>query len=92
MTNTTIALWTLFWTILVLLVYKFVINPQLVLTPSVQHLSACPEHWSYDATTKLCSPTYDTPCGPFNPETVTTISQACGIATACGTNWSGMCL
>ena len=64
----------------------------MVITPSAEHLSACPDQWNYDYNTKMCTPSYNTKCVPFNPEIVTTISQACDIAKECGTNWSGMCL
>lgn len=90
MAKLTIALWSAVLTIVVLVIYKFVINPQIVVTPSRKHLSDCPERWKFDGTN--CIPQYETKCIAFNPKTIQTIQQACNIAKKCGTDWDGMCL
>jgi hypothetical protein len=86
-----IAIWTIVLAGVGLVIYKFIVNPQIIVTPSVEKLSQCPTRWTYDAGTKLCSPDYATSCKPFDPSTITNVQQACNIATTCGTNWSDVC-
>ncbi len=86
-----IAVWTIVLLGITFVVYKFIINPQIIVTPSASKLDTCPARWSYDPATKLCKPDYATSCKAFDPTTITTMSQACRIANSCGTNWSGFC-
>jgi len=89
MSNTTIAVWTVGWCILFLIVYRFVFNPQILVIPSVLNLKGCPDHWTYN--NSLCVPPDGSICQPFDPKKITTLSQACAICKSCGTNWSGQC-
>ena len=75
-------------TVAVLLVlYKFLFNPQIVLDTSIA--GKCPENWSFNGT--LCTPEYTTNCVAFDPSTVKSSVQACNIARSCGTGWQGKC-
>jgi hypothetical protein len=89
MSNTTIAVWTIVWIFIILILYRFVFNPQILIIPSVINLKGCPEHWYKQGS--LCVPNYTTSCRPFDPLKITTLSQACSICKACGTNWNGQC-
>jgi hypothetical protein len=90
MSNAVVAVWTFVWIILFVVIYRYVFNPQIVITPSVEKLKGCPDRWTFNG--KLCEPDYTTSCRPFDPKTITTLSQACNICKSCGTNWSNMCL
>ena len=91
MRSVQITVWTLVFLGLTFVVYKYLLNPQIVVTPSAATLDTCPSRWEYDPSTKLCKPNYTTSCKAFDPTTITTVVQACRIAKACGTNWSGFC-
>ena len=69
-------------TALLLVVYKLVINPQMLVTTTP---ALCPDRWNYSSS--MCAPAYQTHCLPFNPQTVKTDSARCNIARTCGTNW-----
>jgi len=75
------------FTILILVFYKFVINPVVIL-PAVK--TQCPAMWEYDVASKMCKPMYETACLPFDPESKTLNSDAarCNVARSCGTTWS----
>jgi len=90
MVNTAIVGWTLLWLVVVFIIYKYVINPQIVITPSMKTASKCPDRWTFD--NGMCNPDYDTKCVPFDPSKIKLSYQACNIARQCGTNWSEMCL
>jgi hypothetical protein len=75
--------------IVLLILYKFVFNPQVVVTASRENMSQCPDRWTFS--NGLCKPNYQTQCAPFDPTKITSSAQACNIARTCGTNWSGMC-
>ena len=79
------------FTVLFLVLYKFVLNPQYV--PSTASMAQCPDRWNYNPTLQMCEPGYDTHCLPFNPatSTLTTMTAKCNLARSCGTSWSGMC-
>ena len=87
----TVALWTIVWFVLAVLLYHYVFNPQMVITPKSKLVDKCPDRWTYNATTKLCTPNYTTKCVPFDPDKVPTVGQKCNIARTCGTNWSNVC-
>lgn len=80
-------------TLVFLLLYKYVFNPQIVYTPDISKMSKCPDRWNYDPISKTCAPGYKTSCLPFNPESsgMDTISARCNVARSCGTGWSGVC-
>jgi hypothetical protein len=89
MSNTTIAVWTIFWFFILLLLYRFAFNPQILIIPSVLNLKGCPDRWTYDGS--MCTPNYPTSCKEFDPNKIVTLSEACNICKSCGTNWSGQC-
>ena len=73
-------------TLLILFLYKVVINPVVIL-PAIK--TQCPDMWTYDMSTKMCKPMYSTACLPFDPEasTLRTDSSKCNLARSCGTTW-----
>ena len=85
--------WTILFTAIMLVVYKFVINPQVVLTLDPTKMAKCPDGWSYNLPTKLCQPDSQTTCMAFDPDAPSIQSAAakCNLARSCGTSWSGMC-
>jgi len=89
MSKLTIAVYSIVGITVIVLLYKYVFNPQMVLTPSVGKASQCPVNWSYSA--GLCHPEYGTSCMPFDPSKITSAESGCSLARTCGTDWSGMC-
>jgi hypothetical protein len=86
--------WTIVFTVLFLVIYKYVINPQVILKLDASKMSKCPDGWLYDSEKNLCF--YDSPvsgCLPFNPDDVSiqSTSAKCNLARQCGTTWNGMC-
>ena len=81
---------TVVFTVLLLVIYKFVINPQTVYN-AVK--TQCPDAWTFNSGTGLCEPTYPTHCTPFDPNATTlgTAAAKCNVAQSCGTFWSGYC-
>lgn len=79
------------FTVIFVLIYKYVLNPHYV--PTNVTMSQCPDMWNYDSTKQMCVPAYETHCLPFNPNsnTLTTMTSKCNLARSCGTSWSGMC-
>lgn len=77
------------FTILFLVLYKYVINPQVVVQPAA---GTCPDRWNYNTSTKMCEPGYQTHCIPFDPTapTLNTPAAKCNMARTCGTSW-GYC-
>jgi hypothetical protein len=75
--------------VVMLFLYKYLFNPQVLLLASGKP-STCPRGWKYSD--KLCSPTYETRCRSFDPSKVTSKATACGIAQSCGTDWPGKCI
>ena len=88
----TIAL-TVVFTIVLLVVYKFVINPQVVMGIDTSKMAKCPDSWTYNAANGVCEPNMSTECYPFDPDAPAIQSAAakCNLARTCGTSWSGMC-
>lgn len=84
---------TVLFTVLFLLAYKFLINPQVILPATLSSMSKCPDRWNYNAGTQMCEPAYVTSCLPFNPDvpTLNTVLARCNVAQTCGTSWSGAC-
>jgi hypothetical protein len=89
---TTIA-WTAFFTVGFLLIYKFVINPQVILSLDTSKMAKCPDGWAYNIATSTCDPQVKSTCYPFDPDAIAIQSAAakCNLARTCGTTWSGMC-
>ena len=84
---------TILFTVIFLVIYKLVINPQVVLIFNASQASKCPDNWTYDSVGKLCRPNIAGTCMPFDPDasTIQTASAKCNLARACGTTWNGMC-
>jgi len=77
-------------TIAVLLIlYRFVFNPQIVTGGSKSGASTCPAAWSY--MDGKCMPPKGSVCAPFDPSKITSVVEACNTARACGSDWPGMC-
>lgn len=84
---------TVLFTVVLLIVYKYVINPQIVIRLDTTKMAKCPDSWTYNLASNLCQPNAATSCMPFDPD-ATTIQSAiakCNLARQCGTTWSGMC-
>jgi hypothetical protein len=81
---------TAVFTVLFLVAYKYIVNPQMVLNVEK---SQCPDRWTYNAGTKMCEPKYDTHCTPFDPDapTLQTAEAKCNVAQSCGSFWPGNC-
>jgi hypothetical protein len=88
-----IALYAIPITLVLLYIYKKVLNPIIIAKPDLSKMSKCPDAWIYDDSTQLCSPNYKTDCLPYNPNTplLTTYEQRCQLARRCNTTWSGLC-
>ena len=84
---------TLVFTVLMILAYKFLINPQVVLTLDGSKMAKCPDAWAFNSSSKLCEANMPTMCASFDPDAVAIQSAAakCNLARTCGTTWSGMC-
>ena len=89
MSSVMIAVWTVVWLGVAFALYKYVFNPQVVLPATLASASKCPDNWTFRS--GLCYPSYHTTCIPFDPTKLTSMQQACEIATKCNTNWSGRC-
>jgi hypothetical protein len=74
--------------LVLLFIYKSVLNPQ-VMPASSGPPTTCPENWKFED--GLCKPDYETNCMPFDPTKITSKSAGCNIARSCGTVWSGKC-
>jgi len=76
-------------TIFVFVIYKFILNPVILLRPDRQTAAKCPKGWKYNQ--PMCEPTYSTHCVAFDPSKFTSVNKCCEIAKNCGTSWQGMC-
>ncbi|NDB81503.1 MAG: hypothetical protein EB127_01950 [Alphaproteobacteria bacterium] len=86
--------WTILFTVIFLVIYKYVINPQVVVTLDGSKMNKCPDGWDYDFATNQCY--YNSPvsgCLPFNPddEAIQSAAAKCNLARQCGTTWNGAC-
>ena len=81
---------TVVFTVAFLAVYKYVINPQMVVSVTKSH---CPDRWTYNVSTKKCEPNYHTHCTPIDPDapTLQTAEAKCNVAQSCGSFWTGYC-
>ena len=88
----TIAL-TIVFTTIFLVIYKLVVNPQVVLNLNTTQMAKCPDSWTYDSVGGVCRPNTTSSCMPFDPDadTIQTSAAKCNLARTCGTTWSGMC-
>jgi hypothetical protein len=71
-----------------LIVYLYLLLKPTVILPPPSLISKCPTRWTYDPDTGDCTPQYPTQCKSFNPDAY---PDKCGIASACGTTWKGLC-
>ena len=72
----------LVFTLIIFLIYKFVLNPQIV----DRQQTKCPTNWTYSA--PLCTPDYETSCSAFNPSKMTSKADRISFAESCGVQWS----
>jgi hypothetical protein len=81
------------FTVLFVLIAKYLLGVHIEIPTNSQQMSQCPERWNYNIATKMCEPAYTTHCLPFNPSAATLNSAAakCNTARSCGTDWSGVC-
>jgi len=84
---------TVLFTAILLIVYKYVINPQIVIRLDTTKMAKCPDGWKYNLASNLCQPNAATSCMPFDPDasTIQSAIAKCNLARQCGTTWSGMC-
>ena len=80
---------TLFFTIVFVLIYKYVINPQTIITTNSSSMNQCPSRWNYNSSSHMCEPAYKTTCLPFNPDfpNLKTVEAKRNLANTCGTSW-----
>jgi len=88
-----IAVSSAIFTVILLVIYKYVLNPQIVVPIDGNSMAMCPDRWTYDSDKQVCEPQYSTHCLPFNPkaQTLTTPAEKCALAKRCNTDWSGLC-
>ena len=88
----TVAL-TVVFTVVLLVIYKLVVNPQVVITLDGSQMSKCPDSWTYDSVGQVCRTNGQSTCMPFDPDasTIQTAAAKCNLARTCGTTWNGMC-
>ena len=88
-----LLLLVILFTLLFVLIAKYVLGVHIELPTTAQQMSQCPDRWNYNIGTKMCEPAYVTHCLPFNPSAATLNSAAakCNTARSCGTDWSGVC-
>ena len=75
-----------------ILIYLYVLRPQIRINTFTRIDTQCPDRWSYNSQTKQCHPNYRTDCKPFRPEILKSFSDQCDFASACGTTWGGQCV
>ena len=75
-----------------ILIYLYVLRPQIRINTFTRIDTQCPDRWAYDTSTKQCIPKYRTSCKPFRPETMKSYKDQCDFASACGTTWGGQCV
>jgi len=87
------AILTAVFTVVLILIYKFVINPQMIKRATNANMAKCPDMWVYNESAKQCEPKYDTDCVPFDPnqDILKTPTGKCNLARECNTTWSGFC-
>jgi hypothetical protein len=66
-------------TIVIFLIYKFILNPQAKLQPSI-----CPNNWKYNK--PLCTPDSSSVCSAFDPSKLSK-SQKIELSNRCGFQW-----
>jgi hypothetical protein len=67
--------------ILIFLVYKFVLNPEVIPTQTL-----CPTGWKFND--PLCVPTYETICKSFDPSKMTSKIDRMLFSKRCGVQWN----
>lgn len=80
---------TIFFTIVFILIYKFVINPHTIIRTDSSSMNQCPSRWNFNPSSHMCEPAYETTCLPFNPEfpNLKTVAAKRNLANTCGTSW-----
>ena len=88
----TTAVFTAIFTVILIFFYKYVVNPQMIIKPTLDSMDKCPDNWRFN--NNMCEPQYSTHCTAFNPDDaiLKTIDGKCSLARNCGTTWSGFCI
>lgn len=82
---------TIVTTAFLLLIYVFVLRPQVRINTFTRIEQTCPDRWAFNESTGECEPRYRTSCTPFRPQTLKSFRDQCDFASACGTTWAGFC-
>ena len=78
------------FTVVFLIIYKFVINPQTIITLDPSKMAKCPQRWNFNSSSQMCEPAYETTCLPFNPDfpNLKTLVAKRNLASTCATEWN----
>lgn len=79
-------------TAFLLLLYVFILRPEVRINTMTRIDQACPDRWVLNQSTGECEPRYRTSCSPFRPGTLKTFRDQCDFASSCGTTWAGFCV
>lgn len=87
-----VALLSVSFTIFFMVVYYYILKPEVYKDSGKKPVALCPKRWNYNTNTKMCVPGYDTKCMPFDPQSpaYTSAKQKCAIARSCQTEWDGI--
>jgi len=78
------------FTVVFLIIYKFAINPQTIITLDPSKMAKCPQRWNFNSSSQMCEPAYETTCLPFNPDfpNLKTLVAKRNLASTCATEWN----
>jgi len=78
---------------LLLLIYVYVLRPEIRIGKLARIDQLCPDRWAYNQKTKKCEPRYTTKCMAFYPKdpNLQSYRAQCDFAVSCGTDWAGVC-
>jgi hypothetical protein len=78
---------------LLLLIYVYLLKPEIRIGKLTRIDQLCPDRWAYDQKTKKCEPRYTTKCTAFSPKdpNLQSYRAQCDFAVSCGTDWAGVC-
>lgn len=87
-----VALLAFAFTIFFMVVYYYILKPEVYKDSGKTPVALCPKRWNYNSNTQMCVPGYDTKCMPFDPQSpaYTSAKQKCAIARSCQTEWEGI--
>lgn len=78
---------------LLLLIYVYLLRPEIRIGKLTRIDQLCPDRWAYNQKTQRCEPRYTTKCTPFSPKdpNLQSYRSQCDLAMSCGTDWAGVC-